>query len=199
MKLAESLVLDGVLEDADDVWFSTAPDLEAFLEGRMPAETLRHRLGRNRAYHESFRNYQPPGEIGGGLGTSEPPAVSGKQVSGVGANAGTVTGTARVLASIDEVDRLKADDILVTRFTDTGWTPAFARLSGVVTEYGGILCHAAIVAREYGIPSVVTATGATTRIPDGARIHVDGTSGIVTIVSEGAPSQVAGPADPGTA
>ena len=71
-------------------------------------------------------------------------------MKGLGANNGIVTGTARVIESFDEIDRLQEGDILVTKFTDTGWTPKFAILSGIVTEFGGILCHAAIVSREYG-------------------------------------------------
>ena len=69
--------------------------------------------------------------------------------------------------SFDEIDKLQEGDILVTKFTDTGWTPKFAILSGIVTEYGGILCHAAIVAREYGIPAIVSCKNIMKEIKDG--------------------------------
>ncbi len=69
----------------------------------------------------------------------------------------------------------------MTKFTDTGWTPKFAILSGIVTEYGGILCHAAIVSREYGIPAIVCCKGAMQKIKDGQRVTIDGATGIVTI------------------
>ena len=95
-----------------------------------------------------------------------------------------MTGTARVIAGLEDIGRLTLGEIMVTRFTDTGWTSKFALISGIVTEYGGILCHAATVSREYGIPCVVAATGCTTLIPDGATIRVDGSSWQVLILSE---------------
>ncbi|MBP5472876.1 MAG: pyruvate, phosphate dikinase, partial [Lachnospiraceae bacterium] len=67
-----------------------------------------------------------------------------------------------------------------TRFTDTGWTPKFAILSGIITEYGGILCHAAIVSREYGIPAIVACKDAMSKIPDGQIVTIDGSAGTVT-------------------
>ena len=76
------------------------------------------------------------------------------------------------------------NDILVTKFTDTGWTAKFAILSGIVTEYGGILCHAAIVSREYGIPAIVSCHDALTKIKDGQKIMIDGATGIVKIMEE---------------
>ena len=102
-------------------------------------------------------------------------------IRGLGANNGIVTGVARVIDDFTGIDRLKEGDILVTRFTDTGWTPKFAILSGIVTEYGGILCHAAIVSREYGIPAVVCCRDAMQKIRDGQIITVDGGTGSVTI------------------
>ena len=68
--------------------------------------------------------------------------------------------------------------------TDNGWTSKFAILSGIVTEYGGILCHAAIVSREYGIPAIVSCHDVTSKIKDGQKIMIDGTTGIVTIMEE---------------
>ena len=100
-------------------------------------------------------------------------------IKGLGANNGTVIGTARVIESFSEIDRLQKNDILVTKFTDTGWTSKFAYLSGIVTEFGGILCHAAIVSREYGIPAIVSATNIMKEIKDGETITINGTTGII--------------------
>ncbi|MBO4408373.1 MAG: hypothetical protein J5786_03775, partial [Clostridiales bacterium] len=100
-------------------------------------------------------------------------------IKGLGANNGKVTGVARVISDFSEIDRLQKDDILVTRFTDTGWTPKFAILKGIVTEYGGILCHAAIVSREYGIPAIVCCHDAMEKIKDGEIITIDGATGVV--------------------
>ena len=106
--------------------------------------------------------------------------LSGDVIKGLGANNGTVTSTARVIKDFSEIDRLQEGDILVTKFTDTGWTPKFAILSGIVTEYGGILCHAAIVSREYGIPAIVCCKDAMSKITDGQTITIDGAAGIVS-------------------
>ena len=103
--------------------------------------------------------------------------VKTSNMRGLGANNGIVTGVARVISSFDEIDRLQEGDILVTKFTDTGWTPKFAILSGIVTEFGGVLCHAAIVSREYGIPAIVSCTGIMSEIKDGEIITINGTTG----------------------
>lgn len=78
---------------------------------------------------------------------------------------------------------MEAGEILVAPFTDPGWTPLFIHAKGLVLEVGGLLTHGAIVAREYGIPAVVGVERATSKIRTGDRIQVDGSRGIVTIVS----------------
>jgi len=77
---------------------------------------------------------------------------------------------------------LDPGDILVAPITDPSWTPLFVPAAAVVVDVGAPLSHAIIVSRELGIPCVVSATGATARIPDGALVEVDGTSGMVTVL-----------------
>jgi rifampicin phosphotransferase len=79
---------------------------------------------------------------------------------------------------------LQAGEILVAPFTDPGWTPLFVHAAAVVTEVGGLMTHGAVVAREYGIPAVVSVAGALERIRDGQRIRVDGTRGIVELLED---------------
>ena len=105
-------------------------------------------------------------------------------LSGIGCSCFKATGTARIVRSLDETDRLREGDILITKFTDTGWTGKFAMLGGIVTEYGGILCHAAIVSREYGIPCVVCAENATKLIRDGETITINGETGEIILGGE---------------
>jgi pyruvate,water dikinase len=102
-------------------------------------------------------------------------------ITGIGCNTGIVTGTARVVEDITQIDQLKAGDILVTKFTDTGWTSRMAILSGIVTERGGVLCHASIIAREYGIPCIVSCYDVTKLIPNGSQITINGETGEVLI------------------
>ena len=144
---------------------------------------FRNIIIRNKYYYDCYRNYISDNEIGTVFSKHRDDVkVKDSSIKGLGANNGSVTGIARVIEDFSQIDRLQEGDILVTRFTDTGWTPKFAILSGIVTEYGGILCHAAIVSREYGIPAIVCCKDAMQKIRDGQTVTIDGTIGTVTIV-----------------
>lgn len=95
---------------------------------------------------------------------------------------GTVTAAARIVRGPSDFQAVQPGDIIVCPYTDPTWTPLFSIAAGVVTEIGGVLSHAAIVAREYGIPAVLGVAGVTTRIDDGARTTLDGTAGTVTVL-----------------
>ncbi|MBO0607672.1 pyruvate, phosphate dikinase [Myceligenerans salitolerans] len=114
------------------------------------------------------------------------PPVDGAVLTGVPGASGSVSGVARVLHGPDELTRVVRGDIVVCRDTEPAWTPVFGVAGGVVTETGGVLSHAAIVAREHGIPAVLGVPRATADIRDGARVTLDGTAGTVSLASEGA-------------
>ncbi|HWQ12511.1 MAG TPA: PEP-utilizing enzyme [Roseiflexaceae bacterium] len=97
---------------------------------------------------------------------------------------GVVRGVAEVVRSLAEAPRLARGDILVAETTALPWTPLFATAAGIVTDIGGVLSHCAVVAREYNIPAVVGAAGATKAIRDGMVIEVVGDAGLVRIVDE---------------
>jgi pyruvate,water dikinase len=104
-----------------------------------------------------------------------------KRLPGLGVSQGTYTGRARVVKSPADYEKVEAGDILVAPFTSSGYTVLLPLLGAIVTDGGGALSHTAIVAREFGIPGVVGTGDATARIPDGARLLVDGTQGVVEI------------------
>ncbi len=108
------------------------------------------------------------------------------EIKGFAASSGVVEGTARVVKSVQEISRLQEGDILVCQVTNPTWAPVFQKIAAAVSDIGGSMSHAAIVAREYGLPAVVGTGKATTRIPDGARIRVDGARGLVTILEDAA-------------
>jgi len=110
-------------------------------------------------------------------------ASDGDTVQGMPGCPGSAVGIARVLSSPHDPGALNPGEILVAPITDPSWTPLFVPASAVVVDVGAPLSHAIIVSRELGIPCVVSATDATRRIPDGARIEVDGNTGVVTILS----------------
>ena len=175
VKLAEQLVKEKVLKTENDIWFLKVGELWDYLEDKLDNDDLDNIIERNKKYYNAYRNYTSDNEIGPMFEENDQSKKS--SMKGLGANNGIVTATARVIESFEEIDRLQEGDILVTKFTDTGWTPKFAILSGIVTEYGGVLCHAAIVSREYGIPAIVSCTGIMSQIKDGEIITINGTTG----------------------
>ena len=106
-------------------------------------------------------------------------------IKGAAGAAGSVDGLARVMAGPEESDQFQPGEILVTRMTDISWTLIFPHAAAVVTDIGAPLSHAAIVARELGIPAVVGCQDATMRLKTGDRIRVDGSAGRVTILTQG--------------
>src|SRR6478735_3694966 len=101
-------------------------------------------------------------------------------VTGIPSSPGRASGPARLVHDVDGFADVRRGDVLVCRTTDPAWTPLFSVVAAVVTESGGLLSHAAIVAREAGVPAVVVAGGAMRRIVDGSHIAVDGTQGTVS-------------------
>ena len=110
------------------------------------------------------------------------PSDNPKVITGHPVSAGSATGIARIVRSLDRAHKLTPGDILVCQMTMPAWTPLFAQVGAVVADSGGVLSHCAIVAREYGVPCVAGTVNGTSAIPDGARIHVDGTSGVVRVL-----------------
>jgi len=107
---------------------------------------------------------------------------AGDTLAGLAGCSGVVEGIARVVLDSNDPTALQPGDILVAPITDPSWTPLFVSAGGVVVDVGAPMSHAIIVSRELGIPCVISATGATRRIPDGARVRVDGNTGIVTVL-----------------
>jgi len=105
------------------------------------------------------------------------------KLKGFAGSPGIVEGTARIVTHHDDFPKLEIGDILVCPYTSPAWTPIFPKIRGVVTDSGGMLTHAAITAREYGIPAVVGTWSATSSINNGDTIRVDGTNGSVDIIS----------------
>src|SRR5262249_46466672 len=151
-------------ERAEDVFFLAVPEIEAGGRTGDPATGGRHLptgvAERRKAYAYWFGVKAPdaggPDGRGPGLAPGDPAALSGIAASG-----GRAEGTARVIETLANANRLQPGEILVTRATDPSWTPLFPLAGGLVLEVGGQLSHGAIVAREYGLPAVVNVPDAT--------------------------------------
>ncbi len=111
------------------------------------------------------------------------PQATNERLDGHGVSGGRYAGRARIVRSAADFEKIESGDVLVTRTTSSGYNVLLPLLGAVVTDRGGALCHTAIVAREFGIPAVVGTGDATSRIPDGAHIVVDGDRGVVEILA----------------
>ena len=181
--LGKRLYKDGVINCVEEIFQAGYKDIINYLLGSISADKLRNIISKNILYYRSFVNYKPYGDIG------IPPesksierSKGGKTIFGVGCGGNRVIGNARVINNAEDIDKIRAGEILVAKFFDVGWLSHFKLLSGAVTETGGMLCHSSIVAREYGLPAIVSAHGATDLIKTGDTIEIDGFSGKVTIL-----------------
>jgi rifampicin phosphotransferase len=169
----------GHLESPGDVLYLTDPEVRSWLMGGAPPrdEAARH-IKRRRATYQVVNGRWQRRRFAGASSAS---ASAGDELRGVGASPGVARGPARIVRDEGQFDRLQPGEILVCSYTNPSWTPLFAYAAGVVTDTGGATSHAAIVAREYGIPAVMGARGATERILDGQEILIDGAEGRVVL------------------
>lgn len=180
---AARLVHARVIRDAGDIDYLTFDELHAVVRtGHLEDPLVRQR----RAEHALNQTLTPPrvltsdGEcLNGAYDRTDLPAGA---LVGLAVSSGVVEGRARVLHDMADAT-LEPGDILVTPFTDPGWTPLFVAIKGLVTEVGGLMTHGAVIAREYGLPAVVGVEHATRRIRDGQRIRVHGTDGYVELLA----------------
>ena len=100
-------------------------------------------------------------------------------IKGLGASPGLASGTVKVILSLDELDKVQEGDVMVTTMTTPDMVPAMKRANGIVTDEGGVTCHAAIISRELGIPCVVGTGDATTTLKENDKVTADGKKGLV--------------------
>ncbi|HFE44433.1 MAG TPA: phosphoenolpyruvate synthase, partial [Nannocystis exedens] len=186
LRAAEKLVLQGRMDRPEQVFFLEYREIIAALEE--PSVDLRRRIHTRIQEYEGDRARTPPrvmtseGEIPRVSHSGEVPLGA---LAGSGVSAGVVEGIARVVT--DPVGQvLKKGEILVAPYTDPGWTPLFINAAGVVIEVGGMMTHGSVVAREYGIPAVVSVPSATSLLRSGQKIRVNGDEGWAMVVDAGA-------------
>src|ERR671932_342186 len=181
------LAAEGALDAPDDVWMLTLEELRAAI---VDPRSLNDVVALRRDELARGRREGPQPYLGSPPVEQERHAVlekfygpgGGAALRGVGASPGVGEGTARVVSGPGDFSRVEPGDVLVTTTTTPAWTPLFPSLAGLVTATGGILSHAAVVAREYRLPAVVGVPDALDSIPDGARVRVDGSTGSVAVV-----------------
>jgi len=162
----------GLLEHQTDIGLLTYEEIREWLCNTPPTINTAHEmLARRRAtYRLVNTNWQAERA---GISTK------GKVLKGLAASPGCTRGKVRIICGEHEFSKLLAGEILVCPYTNPAWTPLFSTAAAVVTETGGLASHAAIVAREYGIPAVMAIPGITRMLKEGQEIQVDGSRGVV--------------------
>jgi phosphohistidine swiveling domain-containing protein len=173
----------GRLVDVDDVFYLTLDELLA-----PPPDALK-RVERRRADRDRLAEVRMPTVVNGSWRPAvvDYPLPEGKQLHGAGVSAGVVEGPVRVLTD-GSVD-VELGDVVVVRAADVGHVALFGPAAAVVTDLGGPLCRAAVVARELGVPCVTGTRDASARLAPGTVVRVDGTTGEVTVLTP-APASV---------
>ncbi|MDC6157228.1 phosphoenolpyruvate synthase [Bacillus albus] len=182
LKEAEQLVQSGVIRKVDDIYYLTFEELHEVVRTNKLDYKL---IQKQKNDYKLYEKLTPPRIM-----TSDGEIVTGKYkrenlpadaIVGLPVSSGVIEGRARVILNMEEAN-LEEGDILVTAFTDPGWTPLFVSIKGLVTEVGGLMTHGAVIAREYGLPAVVGVENATKLIKDGQRIRVHGTEGYIEVL-----------------
>ncbi|MDM5463093.1 phosphoenolpyruvate synthase [Bacillus cereus] len=182
LKEAEQLLQNNVIHEIEDIYYLTLEELhEVVRTNKLDYKVINNRKNEFKLYEK----LTPPRVI-----TSDGEIITGKYkrenlpaeaIVGLPVSSGVIEGRARVILNMEDAN-LEDGDILVTAFTDPGWTPLFVSIKGLVTEVGGLMTHGAVIAREYGLPAVVGVENATKLIKDGQRIRVHGKEGYIEIL-----------------
>ena len=174
---AQRLAAGGTLPGQGKVIYLTLTELYAALESSLSLAAVPHLVARReKARPQAMKAWRGPWQ-------TAPKSTSHTAVlKGLSGSTGYAEGTAKVINGPAEFDKLQPGDVLVCNYTDPAWTPLFTLACAVVADTGGPLSHAAIVAREYGIPAVLGTQNATAQFKDGDRLSVDGQNGEVRLL-----------------
>jgi phosphohistidine swiveling domain-containing protein len=178
-EIGQRLARRGLIADADDVFYLVRDELIH------PPADVRERVERRKAERDRLHGDRPPLNFVGQWQRQQEHAVAelatGESLTGIPVSAGTAKGPVRVLTT-DSANDLEPGEVLVTALTDAGWTPFFSYAAAVVIDIGGEMSHAAVVAREFGIPCVVGSLTGSRALRTGHVVEVDGSSGRITRV-----------------
>jgi len=181
--IGKQLVQLGILPDEDLIYFLQHKEISQLIYEKNTV-LVKKALARRRLlseqqilkFQEVYTGKPKP------VGVSTQKLEGGTVLNGLPGSRGLAEGTARVVRSIEDANKLKKGEIMIAAFTDIGWSPYYCLIGALVTEIGSVLSHGVVVAREYALPLVANVTSATQLIRTGDRLVVDGTKGTVTIL-----------------
>ena len=199
--IGRKLAAAGTIDDAEDVMFLRYNELRALI-GDAAALDAKALTAERKQEREKAYEFRPRAWIGTAtqsqldfpylVNWGFPEKFTRKegeiadQFKGIGGSPGVVEGIARVVLHEDQFDDVRAGDILVCHMTNPAWVVLFTKIAGLVTNAGGLTAHPAVLSREFGIPAVVGTQDGTSRVRDGDRVRVDGTTGTVDILERAA-------------
>lgn len=189
-ELGRRMVERGAFDEIEDYGFLRSSELDVFLaDPHQFTGAIRER----REEYQALQRLIPPFVFAGAAASpdtwdrhddaSATRLGAGEMLDGLPGCSGVAEGIARVVLDSNDPTALEPGDILVAPITDPSWTPLFVPAAGVIVDVGAPMSHAIIVSRELGIPCVISATGATRRIPDGAKVRIDGGTGAITVLT----------------
>ena len=176
---AELVEKAGLLPETDLIYFLTHEEIGTLIGGE--ASLVAKAVLRRKAYDIQKDLCFDDIYIGKPTPDSFDAAQSDGVLKGLPVSNGRCEGIVHIVNSADDANRLQKGEIMVAKFTDIGWTPYYSIVNGLITEIGSSLSHGAVVAREYGLPSVVNVKGATSILKNGDRITVDASKGTIVI------------------
>ena len=185
LELGNRLVQEGAIDEVEDVFHLKLNELEALGEPWPPSKQnvaeIRLLVDKRKAKRETLKKKPMVDPRLLSISSSQ---VDGVLLTGTSGSPGVVEGPAKIVHNISEFGKLRAGDVLIAPVTNPAWTPLFQRAIAVVVDTGGSASHAAIVAREYGIPAVMGTINGTKELVDGQRIKVDGSRGLVLKIED---------------
>ena len=183
LAIETKLLAAGELKCKDDIFYLNWDEVQKLESGELDWLDVEDIIRARRMEHIRRTKLVPPKTIGVDIDTPMQ-SGNGEMLYGQAASPGQYEGIARVILDPATDNEIEPGEILVAPYTDPAWTPLFLTANAAVVEVGSYLSHAGTIAREYGMPCVVDATGCTSRITTGTRLLVDGSNGEVTILTE---------------
>lgn len=186
--LGRDLAARGIVHDANEIFYATRAEITAYYGMEFEPGDFSERIAARKREWQTYQELDRargaeayPLFLRGDVPLKERATIHTAEAEwrGRGVSAGIARGIARIVREPRELARVGAGEILIAPATDPAWTPVFARLAGLVMERGGVLSHGAVIAREYHLPAVTAIPNLMNVLEDGARIQIDGTTGIV--------------------
>ena len=183
---------DGIIVNERDIFYLTKDEIFSYIDGRAVSQHIKPLIAIRKQEFEAYKNEEPPSERfatygapyqGNDFFNTERVEKQQGDLKGTGCSPGKVSGRVRVVLDPNEVSSLHGD-ILVTSSTDPGWVTLFPSALGIIVERGSLLSHSAIVSREMGKPCIVSVTGLLKTLKTGDEIEMDGSTGLIRIISQ---------------